>query len=465
MSTTGRRYDRKPSVSIASPPSGTGPALDQEWCHISASPRFDADSFRNLLWGLAAASAVAASALGASRMASFVDRAEAPRLLPLFVGWAVVAVVVGFRGPRRGVAAIVAFAVVARLPWIGTPPLLSDDLYRYLFEGQAAALGYDVFRYAPAELPGVNDPLRALVNHPEVSSVYPPLALWWFRLLAAAGSVWTTQALTAAVDVVTVGLVARWGSPAGALVLALHPLAVVESAAGAHVDVPAITLATAALAAHRSGNPRLALVAATFGAWLKLFPVVLGPTLLRPLPWPARAAVVAAGLATGVVLAAPHLSFGPHLLVGARAYASTWAFSGFVFPWLAPALGGATRPALAAVAVAVVLGAHARWRDPAVLWAVSGTVFCLTSPTVHPWYVAWALVPSLFLGRGEWALASIGSLLSYRVLLGFDAATGTWTEVPGSWWLVWGTAAIGAILGRCVAGDQLERSVPSATPP
>lgn len=404
---------------------------------------------------------LAASLAASLALRDLPGREAVPRLLPALSAWAVAAAVVGLRGPRRSVATITALALLARAPWIGTPAHLSDDVFRYLFEGEALARGVDVFRFAPADLPGLDDALRARVNHPEVPSVYPPLALWWFRLLAATGAgLPGAQAATALTDVLGVAAVARWGSRAGALVLALHPLAVIESACGAHVDVPAVALATCAVAASRAERPLAAPVLAVLGAWTKLFPVVLLPGLLRPLSGRARVAVVGGGAALGVALAAPHLGWGPHLGTGLRAYASTWAFSGFAYPWLAPALGAATRPVLLAAAGATVAGAHLRWRDPAVLWLVAGTTFCLASPTVHPWYVLWALVPSCFLGRGEWALAAIGPLCSYAVLAGLDPATGRWTEVPGLWWLVWGLAALGA-----AAGHRLGRSVPTTTAP
>jgi hypothetical protein len=415
-------------------------------------------------WTVASAAVVGLAVAGAVGIRGLASRDQVPGLLPLVVAWALGAAVVAWRGPVRGVAVVLGLAVAARAAWVGTPLLLSDDLYRYLFEGRALSLGHDVFRTPPAALPGVDDGLRALVNHPEIPSVYPPLALWWFRLLAVAGTVPAAQAVTALADVVTVAAVAGFGSRRGALLLALHPLAVVESAGGAHVDVPAITLATLALAAHRAGRPGLALAAATLGTWTKLFPVVLGLTLLRPLTWRARAAAVLGGVATGLAFAAPHLSAGPHLLTGLRVYGSSWEFSGFAYPWLAPVLGGATRPALAAVAAAVVLAAHRATRDPAVIWLVAGTTFCLLSPTVHPWYVLWALVPSAFLGRGEWSVAGVGALASYAVLGGFDPRTGQWAEVPGLWWLVWGTAVVGAPLGAWLA-RQPERSDPSPTAP
>jgi alpha-1,6-mannosyltransferase len=413
---------------------------------------------------LAAAVALAASWVGAGWLRALPGRSEVPALLPLLAAWAVLAAVAGFRGERRGVAPIVALAVAARLPWVGTPPLWSDDLYRYLFEGAALARGHDVFRHAPAALSGVDDALRALVNHPDVPSVYPPLALWWFRALATVGTVTGTQAMTAAADVAAVALTARWGSARGALVLALHPLAVIESASGAHVDVPAVALAVTALSASRSGRPALAAFAAVLGVWTKLFPVVLAPPLLRPLSTRARLAALVGGGLLGPALAAPLLTWGPHLGTGLRAYASTWAFSGFAYPWLSPLLGEATRPLLLAAAAGAVGVTGLRLRDPAAVWAVAGTVFCLTSPTVHPWYVLWALVPSLFLGRGEWALASIGSLFSYGVLAGFDPETGRWTEVPGLWWVVWGTAAAGAVAGRRLAAHR-ERSDDQPTAP
>ncbi|MCA9492283.1 MAG: hypothetical protein KC621_20260 [Myxococcales bacterium] len=372
-------------------------------------------------------------------------------LLPIGAFWGLVAVLGGARMPRVAAGWVLVAALLVRAPWIGSPPHLSDDLYRYLWEGLALSAGHDPFSEAPATLAGLDDHLRSLVNHPELTSVYPPLALWWFRLLAVGGSPAWAQLLTALVDAGTAAVLVRASRrPAAGWIYAMHPLPVLESACGAHIDVPAVALAAAAVLALRRDQRGLAVWATVAGAATKLFPVVMLPAVLRQLP-PRRALVhlVAASLAT-VALALPLVHVGPGLLSSARLYAGTWSFLGFAFPWVEPLLGGATRPVLVAVGALVVARASWTSRDPVEVWAAAGSAFVLLSPTVHPWYVLWALVPSLLLGRAGWALASVGSLQAYAVLATWDAGSGSWSEQPWLWWWVWGCVLTGLAAGRWI---------------
>ncbi|MCB9684573.1 MAG: hypothetical protein H6738_04760 [Alphaproteobacteria bacterium] len=391
------------------------------------------------------------SAIGALTSWSAAGRSDVWKVLPIAAVWGLVAVLGGARMPRTSAAWVVAAAFLVRVPWVGSPPHLSDDLYRYLWEGLALSAGHDPFAVAPADLGGLDDHLRSLVNHPELTSVYPPLALWWFRLLAVGGTPAWAQLLTACVDACTAGVLLRASRrPAAAWIYALHPLPVLESACGAHIDVPAVFLAALAVLALRRDASAVALWATVAGAATKLFPVVMLPAVLRRLP-PARAAVhlLAAGMATAL-LAVPLVHLGPGLLSSARLYAGTWSFLGFAWPWLDPVLGGATRPVLVGIGALVVGTATWRARDPLEVWAAAGTAFVLLSPTVHPWYVLWALVPSLLLGRAGWALAAIGSLQAYAVLATWDAATASWAEQPWLWWWVWGNVLAGLAAGRWI---------------
>ena len=72
----------------------------------------------------------------------------------------------------------------------------------------------------------------------------------------------------------------------------------------------------------------------------------------------------------------------------------------------------------------MVAGALWRRRDPAevALWA--GGAFVLLSPTVHPWYVIWAWVPSLLTGVRAWTALATAAPLAYAVLATLDPATG-----------------------------------------
>jgi hypothetical protein len=86
------------------------------------------------------------------------------------------------------------------------------------------------------------------------------------------------------------------------------------------------------------------------------------------------------------------------------------------------------------------------------VWRVAGTAFVLLSPTVHPWYVLWAVVPDLACGRRGWAWASVALSGSYLVLLAYDPTTDRWSEAPWLWWVTWGPAVV-ALLADYVRID------------
>ncbi len=390
------------------------------------------------------------------------DRAWGAAVVPLGAGWAVAAAIAAFAGRVQPAWAIVLLAVLARAALIDTPPVLSDDVYRYLFEGRALLAGHDPFVTPPAALAGFEEALRARVNHPEISSIYPPIALAWFAGLAALGAGVTGAQLAAALaDVATVGALLAAGGPArrGAVLYALHPLAVLESAHGAHLEAPAVALLAWACASPRAG-PGLA----ALGAGIKLFPALI----LVPLARRAGVGAAAVGLvlaAAAIALAAwPVLGAGSALLDGFGQYATRWAFNGFAWPAVRALLDEPTaRRALLAAGAAVALAAPWRHRDrPARAWIIIGAAFVLLSPTVHPWYGLWVLAPAAMTGRWGAAVGVAGLLAGYGALSAFDATTGAWSEPAWLWPATWLPLLAG--LGFDAVRDARSASITPAPP-
>ncbi len=383
-------------------------------------------------------------------------RPDAARVVPITLIWGVAALAAVRHRGHPALWVLAAAAVAVRLPLVGTPPLLSDDLFRYLWEGLALNSGHNPFLEAPATISGLDDTLRDRVNHGEIPSIYPPVAQLWFRALAVLGCTSAVaQAVTAAVDcttVVSIRLATK--RPGLAWVYALHPLAVLESASGAHIDVLALALAAAGVAAARRGSPTVAWSLTVAGGLTKLLPLVWAPVLLRRHP-PRRSLLWVAGAAVAaVLLAAPVLGAGWGLVEALTTYSRSWAFNGLLYPWLEPWLGpGARVPLVAAGAMTVV---YALWRhsDPAQAWLVIGAAFVLTSPTVHPWYVLWAAVPALLCGRIGWAAASLPLMGAYTVLLAYEPESGTWSEAPWLWWITWPPAVVALAVAYWVRSDS-----------
>jgi hypothetical protein len=369
--------------------------------------------------------AAAIAVTGSLGLALLGDPAAHARLAS---GWMVAwgLAVLAFARPGPG---LVRAALAVRVPLLLCACTLSDDVHRYVWEGRVWAHGFSPFTFPPdaPELAPMRDAAWKLVNHREVSSIYPPAAQLLFRLLAPGGVMAWRLASTAA-DVGTAVLLARREPRAGWL-WALLPLPAVESAVSGHLEGLGVCLLVAAL----GRRPW----AAWLGAMVKLLPAVL---LLRrrdprdPPPWFTHRWWF--WLAPTVLAMVPLWDSG--LTRGFTTYRDTWAYNGSIFPLVASATGDAlARRLLQLAGVALVAAVLWRVRDPGrvALWACGA--FVALSPTVHPWYALWPLAAGLWRGFRAWTL--LGALIpgAYVVLATYDAQTSTWHESIGTRWAIY----------------------------
>jgi hypothetical protein len=391
-------------------------------------------------------------------------------------GW-----LLGFRaarsgeGGRRALAPILATGLAARALLLVPVVPLSDDLYRYLWDGRVANAGYNPFRWAPADpaLAPLRDPeIWPRINHPDVPTIYPPVAQLAFRALdAAAPTPLAARAASALLDLAAAGLLAlvlraRGLPPALAVVHAWCPLAIQESAGGGHVDALGIALFVGAFAAGARPAAQGLLVA--LSCCVKPVAIVAGPALLAAGPARRRIALVLGALAALVVFV-PYLDAGAMLARGFLTYAEHWRFNDLAYGWVArTGLGPReSRWVLAGVLAAFAIAAPFRWREPLAASGLGVGALLLLSPTVHPWYVAW-LVPFLPFLPG-WArpagfvLVALAPV-SYAAAWGL-ARTGDWAEPEWSRIALWGPVVASLAAGlivrlrapRVAAGGARER--------
>lgn len=251
------------------------------------------------------------------------------------------------RLPRENpsTALLFGFALAFRLILLATPVSLSEDVYRYAWEGHLLAHGVN-----PYALP-VNDPaldayaipLRARVAYADLASPYLPAAQVYFAGVAALapGSVAAFQAAAALLDlaagVLLLRLLRRVGIADKAVLLYLwNPLVMVEFAHGAHVDALLIVCVLAAVWGLLAASPRgrtLSALALAGAVLVKGWPLLAAPFFVAR--WGARRAllfgaavflplaVFAAGAGWGLV--GPLTGRG---VFGAlRVYAANWEFN------------------------------------------------------------------------------------------------------------------------------------------
>ncbi len=386
--------------------------------------------------------------------------------------------------PRAGVI-VAGFAVLFRLLLLDTAPSLSDDIYRYLWDARVLAAGENPYAQAPdaASLTWLRDDDWSRINHPEIVTVYPPVAQWFFRAAHAAWpGVTGMKAALVLCDLLLIAVLwrllkARGQNPGRALLYAWHPLPVIEIAGNGHVDVLGVALMMLALLFLVSDRRHGAALGLTAAILAKVIPALclaafwrtwsrpdspawrrwLDPGPRWPLVW-VPAGVAAAGLL--------YADAGGAMWSGLRTFAVKWRHNdslyGLVYSVLADprpgwewddgALMAARWICLAALA-AVTVAAAARWRDPVRAAVASMAALLLLSPVVHPWYLLWILAFLPMHPGPPWMAFSWLAFLGYQVLVPYRGS-GVW---QASGWVVWAEYGpvyllLGGALVRWAAG-------------
>lgn len=357
-------------------------------------------------------------------------------------------------------------ALVFRLLWLPATPALSDDFYRFRWDGLLVSDGHNPFAETPQQLlqhPPADSAalpmtelrrLRPRLNSPRYFSVYPPVCQGLYGVAAGlfpdsqTGFLFVVRLALLLADAGAAALL-LWllplaGWPARrALAYLLHPLAIVEVAGNVHMEGVAVffLLLTGALLVRR--RTRLAAGALALAVATKLLPLLALPLLARQLGrrrfrW--FLGVLAGSLG---LLFLPFVSWSLLLHIGLSLdlYFQSFEFNASVF-YLLRALGqwltghdlvGGLGPLLGAGAIYLAfrlargvgrprLAAVPHW----LLLTLSG-YFALAT-IVHPWYLVPLVALSCFSPlryARVWAGLAVLSYSAYR--------TTTYTE---SGWLI-----------------------------
>jgi hypothetical protein len=316
----------------------------------------------------------------------------------------------------RGLRIVLGLAVLWRIVLVFAPPLLSDDVYRYVWEGRIQLHGGNPYvwedrpegaRWAP-----LRDDVWRGVSHKYYSALYPPA--WQ---MAARAVVWLHDSVTAMKAFLVaceIGALAMLGwilrrrglPPERILVMAWSPLALVEVAGSGHNDAFAILLTVAALAALETGRPAAAAVAGAIALDAKILPGFIVAAWARRFRWwhAALAGVVAAALFV------PYAAAGSGLWHSAIRYARYWRFNETLFALLR-AVFEVDAAVTASTALLIATVAAIAWKrtETASAGLIVAMAALLLAANVLPWYALWFL-PFLVLRDSPPALLFTGTV-------------------------------------------------------
>lgn len=304
------------------------------------------------------------------------------------------------------------FAALFRLSILFSPPYLSDDIYRYIWDGRVQSAGINPYRYIPADESLAklrDDKIYPNINRRDYAhTMYPPVAEGAFLLLTrfSESVTWMKAAMVGfeaiAVWAIIQLLVSFGFARQRVLIYAWHPLVVWEFAGSGHLDAMAIAFIATALLAHRKRYETLTGFLLACAACVKFFPAVLFPAFYKRWSWKMPLAV----LVTILVTYLPYLSVGPVGVLGfLPGYASERGMvSGgqFFLLTVVRRLFGGNLPASAYLIFAfAVLGILSLWvmkdkRCEDIRYLRNGLIIaCVFMVLLAPhfsWYFAWLIL-------------------------------------------------------------------------
>ena len=332
--------------------------------------------------------------------------------------------------------------IIFRLVFILSVPSLSDDIFRFLWDGRMIANGINPFEFLPEDVlngyPGLNDELYQLLNSQGRPTIYPPISqfIFWISSLFGSNDIMTSivvmRAILLIVEVGTILLILRllksYGiSKSSALLYWLNPLVILEISGNLHYEglmVFFILLALSLLLVRRS---LLAAIAWALAVGTKLLPLMIIPIFIRRLGFRKFILFATVILIATIAVFAPLLSvsFYKGLSDAISLYFVKFEFNASLY-YLVRELGfykngwnmiAIIGPRLAFTSVLLILGYT--WYESkrpvriaeAIIWIF--LIYFLLAMIVHPWYIITIVAFSVFT-KYRWPLVWSGLIfLSY----------------------------------------------------
>ena len=326
-------------------------------------------------------------------------------------------------GSTTALVGCLVLGLIWRVVLVGAAPIVSDDVYRYLWDGRVQHHGLSPYQSVPDDprLESLHTDLTKQI-HPTnaaLPAIYPPLAQRLFYGVTFVHE--SVEALAVAMvvaDALIVVLLWRWLVAAGrnrwwVLAYAWHPLVVLEGAGGAHIDTFGTLLLVASAFALSRRRSLFASVTFAGAIAVKFVPIVLVPLLWRRI----RLVHAVAAIVVLALLYLPFLRDGALPVGSLGNYLSHWRFNAPFFRWLEPFFGVPV-VVVASLGAGLTTAGFARRsmrRDDPRAWAWPIAAAVVLMPAIYPWYLVW-LTPFLtVVGTFPLAIWTVMSISTYVV--------------------------------------------------
>ncbi len=394
----------------------------------------------------------AACLLSCIALGYFIPREQPELLIMLSLLWFGACLMLFRTKDQISFPQIIGLAFLLRIVLIPVLPPLSDDFFRFLWDGDLLSAGMNPYAHLPVDAM-VNSPVKLnQLNSPEYYTVYPPFSQLLFGASSflfpdgIMGRVITLRLVYIGFDMFNLYLLMRllalydigehW-----LILYAFHPLVVMEFVGNLHLEVFMLTGLLVFGIGLKEKRPGLAIVGLAFAIHMKLLPVILIPYLILRHRRGLQISIVA--------LVVAFVPFGYLLFTGTLEnwmesisyYNQLFEFNGSVYllfrdlgflifgyntiSWLGPLLN------LIAAGLILYFSFFYRYQKGRFFrfTAIAWLIFYLFSTTVHPWYIAPLVAFGLMSGMRSPFVFSITALFSYFAYGNQDFSLPIWISL------------------------------------
>lgn len=194
-------------------------------------------------------------------------------------------------------------AILFRLCFLFSTPLLSDDFYRFIWDGRLLAAGVHPFAELPrfyiennSTIPGIDKSLFDKLNSPDYFTIYPPVNqfIFWVAARLSFGSILSSviviRLFIIASEIGTIWLIKKilhhYQLPArNALLYALNPLVVIELTGNLHFEALLIYFLLLSYWLLLRGKLISSAISFSLAICTKLVPLIFLPLMFSRLGW------------------------------------------------------------------------------------------------------------------------------------------------------------------------------------
>ncbi len=330
---------------------------------------------------------------------------------------------------ERDIYFFLGMGILARFILVFAFPNLSDDIYRFIWDGRLINHGINPFNYLPSfflengnNIKGIDQALFDLLNSPEYYTIYPPISQAIFTVATALspdsyyGSALIMKMFMFLFECgslyLIIQLLKHFGLPLkNVLIYALNPMVILEITGNLHFEGAMIFFLLLAIYLLIKKRTYLSAIAFALSIASKLLPLMFLPFLIKRLGWRKSLRYFSLLGLTLVLVFSPlfNATFFYNFANSLDLYFQKFEFNAsiyYILRWMGMQLKGYNLiqtfgPILALIVLALICYKAFREKNLsfqnlflAFLFAISIYLFFAT--TIHPWYTSMPLVFCMF---------------------------------------------------------------------